>query len=110
VVTLADGAGTGKLVDRAQGLRTVKLAGRAQGLRTVKLAGRTQGLRTVKLVDRARGPVRERTVKLVDRSRGRLGGPARAAGRGQSTRSLRAATTPRATRMASRKSFFMLAG
>jgi HAD superfamily hydrolase (TIGR01490 family) len=41
-------------------------------------------------------------VKLADR--------ARAAGRGQSTRSLRAATTPRATRMASRKSFFMLAG
>jgi HAD superfamily hydrolase (TIGR01490 family) len=41
-------------------------------------------------------------VKLVDR--------ARHAGRGQSTRSLRAATTPRATRMASRRSFFMVAG
>jgi HAD superfamily hydrolase (TIGR01490 family) len=44
-------------------------------------------------------------VKLVSRVR-EAGPPARP----QSTRSLRAATTPRATRMASRRSFFMLAG
>jgi hypothetical protein len=44
-------------------------------------------------------------VKLMSRVR-EAGPPARP----QSTRSLRAATTPRATRMASRRSFFMLAG
>ncbi len=57
------------------------------------------------------GPRVADVVKLMDRSRPRgPGGLAGRAGRGQSTRSLRAATTPRATRMASRKSFFMLAG
>jgi HAD superfamily hydrolase (TIGR01490 family) len=44
-------------------------------------------------------------VKLVSRVR-----EARPPARPQSTRSLRAATTPRATRMASRRSFFMPAG
>jgi HAD superfamily hydrolase (TIGR01490 family) len=58
---------------------------------------------------------RDDVVKLMDRARGRskvetVAGRTRGAGRGQSTRSLRAATTPRATRRASRKSFFMLAG
>jgi phosphoserine phosphatase len=53
------------------------------------------------------GTGQQEMVKLVDRRRA---GRARCAGPGQSTRSRRAATTPRATRMASRKSFFMLAG
>jgi len=52
--------------------------------------------------DVLRPPDLSTVVKLVDR--------ARVAGRGQSTRSRRAATTPSATRMARSKSFFMQAG
>jgi len=50
---------------------------------------------------------RREVVKLVDRPRALV---ARRAGPDQSTRSRRAATTPRATRMARSRSFFMLAG
>ncbi len=61
--------------------------------------GARRGRELVKLVDRA--PGKRELAELARRARG--------PGRGQSTRSLRAATTPRATRMASSKSFFMLA-
>jgi HAD superfamily hydrolase (TIGR01490 family) len=62
--------------------------------------GARRGRELGKLVDRA-APGRRELVQLARRARG--------ARRGQSTRSLRAATTPRATRMASSKSFFMIA-